>query len=265
MTQDLKGKVAIVTGSSSGIGAATAIKLARRGAGVVINYSKSEDEARNVVTACEEAGGEAIMVQGNVAEDADCRKLAQAALDRWGRIDILVNNAGTTKFADHADLEALDAEDFIYLYRINTIGPYQMIRACLPAMKKQGRGSVVNVSSIAGVEGIGSSVAYAASKGALNIMTKSLARALAPEIRLNAVCPGFVGTPWFEKRFGKEGLQKVISTVEEATPLRRAGTAEEIADAIVFFAVEGAELITGEALLVDAGTHLGSSLLVPRR
>ena len=205
MEQDnLKDKVAIVTGSASGIGAAVALRLARRGAKIVVNYNKSETEAEASAKATREAGGEVLVVQGNVAEDSDCRKLASAAMDAWGRIDILVNNAGTTKFASHADLAALTAQDFQSIYAVNVIGPFQMVRACVPALKASGEGSVVNISSIAGIAGIGSSIAYAASKGALNTLTLSLARALAPEIRVNAVCPGFVATPWFSGRFGPD-------------------------------------------------------------
>ena len=191
---DLKGKAAIVTGSATGIGAAVAVGLARRGAGVLVNYTKSEAEARATAELVREVGAHVIIVQGDVARDEDCRKLAAAAMDAWGRIDILVNNAGTTKFAAHGDLDALSAEDFANIYSVNVIGPFQMIRACSKALKASGAGAVVNVSSVAGVAGVGSSVAYAASKGALNTMTLSLARALGPEIRVNAICPGFVAT-----------------------------------------------------------------------
>ena len=145
---ELKNAVCIVTGSASGIGAASAIMLAARGARVVVNYSKSEEAARATQKACEAAGAEALLLKADVAEDADCRRLAQAALDKWGRIDALVNNAGATKFANHADLDALSAEDFQRIYSVNVVGAYQMVRACAPAMKKSGRGAVVNVSSV---------------------------------------------------------------------------------------------------------------------
>ncbi len=249
-------KTAIITGSSAGIGAATAETLARRGIHVVVNYSKSEQEAHEVAGRCRAHGVDVLTVQADVTDDAACRAMAQATLDAWGRIDILVNNAGGTKFVDHGDLDGLSAEDFQWIYTVNVIAPFQMIRAVAPAMKAQGRGSVVNVSSIAGVKGIGSSVAYAASKGALNTMTLSLARALAPEIRMNAVCPGFVGTRWFRDRFGEEGFQGIVEHVERTTPLKAAGTPEGIADAIAFFALEGSDWITGETLLSDAGLHL---------
>ena len=172
------------------------------------------------------------------------------------RDSILVNNAGTTKFANHQKLDALTDEDFINIYRVNVIGPYQMIRAVEPHMKKQKFGSVVNVSSIAGKTGIGSSIAYAASKGALNTMTLSLAKALGPEIRVNTVCPGFIGTGWFLDRFGEETFNKIIKDQEDITPLKRAGTPEDIAKSVIFFCLEGGEHITGETLISDAGMHL---------
>lgn len=261
---DMTGKVAIVTGSAMGLGAAVAQKLAARGCNVVINYSKSRSEAETVAESCAAAGVETLLVQADISKDADCRRLAQEAGDKWGRIDVLVNNAGTSVFADHRDLDALSGEDFQYIYALNVVGPYQMVRAVAPAMKAAGMGAVVNVSSIAGVMGVGSSIAYAASKGALNTMTLSLARALAPEIRVNAVCPGFIGTRWFSDRLGPETFAKMVATQEKTTPLNRAGTPEDIADAVVFFCTEGARHITGETLITDAGMHLGMAPLTAR-
>lgn len=258
------GKVALITGSATGIGAAAAEKFAERGLNVVVNYSKSAEEAEATREACAAHGVKAIVVQADVSLDLDCRRLAQSALDAFGRIDVLVNNAGITTFAAHDDLNALNAEDFQRLYGVNVIGPYQMIRAVAPAMKAQGRGAVVNVSSISGVTGIGSSVAYAASKGALTTMTLSLARALGPEIRINAVCPGFVGTRWFRDRFGEDGFKSLVEHMEKVTPLKTAGTPELVADSIVFLGLEGAEHITGETLLTDAGAHLNLTPLVAR-
>lgn len=261
---NFENKVAIITGSSSGIGEATLCQMAAGGAKVVLNYSKSKDAADKIVSEVKGEGGEVIAVQADVAKDADCNKLADAAMDTWGRIDILVNNAGTTKFAAPDDLDALQAEDFHNIYGLNVVGPFQMIRACRPAMKTNGAGSVVNVSSIAGVAGIGSSVAYAASKGALNTMTLSLARALAPEVRVNAVCPGFVGTPWFRDRFGQETFDKIVKRMEDTTPLKRAGTPESVAETICFFASDASGFVTGETLLVDAGSHLDMTTLSQR-
>lgn len=252
----LKDAVCIVTGSATGAGAACAVQLAAKGCHVVVNYTKSENDAKATVAACKAAGTEAILVQGDVGRDADCRALARAALDKWGRIDALINNAGITKFVAASDLDGLDAEDFQRLYAVNVIGPYQMIRACAPAMKKQGKGAIVNISSISGVMGIGSSTAYIASKGALNAMTLALARSLAPEIRVNAVCPGLIETRWHLERYSKEDYAKFKANYEKTVPLAKAASADDVAEVAIWL-IEGADLVTGESILVDAGLHLG--------
>jgi 3-oxoacyl-[acyl-carrier protein] reductase len=256
---DLTGKVAIVTGSATGIGAAAAVALAQRGARILVNYRSSETEVQATAQRIRDCGNEVIVVAGEIANDAVCQGLASSALNKWGRIDIVVNNAGTTKFAAHDDLDALSAEDFADIFATNVTAPFQMIRACRPALAKAGGGTVVNVSSIAGITGLGSSVAYAASKGALNTMTLSLARALAPEIRVNAVCPGYVATPWFSRRFGEEASTRLASSVAQNNPLRRVASADDVANAIVFLATPESGQITGETLLVDSGMHLGSA------
>jgi 3-oxoacyl-[acyl-carrier protein] reductase len=249
-------RVCIVTGGGTGTGAACARQLAGKGWRIVVNYSRSETEALETVAACAASGGEAIAVRGNVAEDADCRAIAQAAIDRWGRIDALVNSAGITKFANAAKLEALSADDFQRIYAVNVIGAYQMIRACTPTMQAQGAGTVVNISSIAGVLGMGSSVAYVASKAALNAITLSLARALAPAIRVNAVCPGLIDTRWHRDRFDDDGYAKLKAGYEQSVPLATTATADDVADAVVWL-IEGARVVTGECLLLDSGKHLG--------
>jgi 3-oxoacyl-[acyl-carrier protein] reductase len=254
--EQLRGKVAIVTGSASGIGAETAIGLARRGAKVVINYSKSEDEANAVAASIRQSGAEALVVQGNVASDEDCRKLAAAAKDKWGRIDILINNAGTTKFANATDLDALNADDWHRIYGVNVVGPFQMMRACVAALKEHGDGAVVNVSSLAGLMGIGSSIAYSASKGALNTLTLALARAYAPEIRVNAVCPGYVATTWFTGHLGAEKAERGAVRQADINPLKRVAHAQDIAESILFLAGPGANHISGELMTVDNGLHL---------
>jgi 3-oxoacyl-[acyl-carrier protein] reductase len=251
-----KGKTAIVTGSASGIGAAVALRLGREGANIVVNFATSEQAARQTVAAVGAAGGRAVAVQGDVAEDAACRRIAAAAIEAFGSIDILVNNAGITKFAAHADLDALDEIDFQRLYAVNVIGAFQMVRAALAPLKESGHGTVVNVSSIAGIHGIGSSVAYAASKGALNTMTKSLARALAPHVRVNAVCPGFVASSWFTRAFGRETAERMAADHAKTVPLDRVALPEDIADVVAFFAGPASRHVTGEALLVDGGLHL---------
>ncbi len=259
----LKGKVAIVTGSSSGIGAATVRQLADRGCNVVINYSRSEAPAEAVAAECRAKGVEAITVKANVGDDADCKRLVQAAKDKWGRLDALVNNAGTTKFVAHTDLDGLSAADFQNIFQINVVAGYQMTRAAAPLLRASGDGSVVNVSSIAGVWGTGSSIAYAASKGAVNTMTLSLARALGPEIRVNCVCPGFVQGDWLRQGMGEERYDATKAMLETTTPLRRAGGPEHMAEAILMF-LEAGSHITGEILMADGGAHLGGAILKAR-
>ena len=254
------GLCAVVTGSASGLGAATAAILAKGGARIVINYSASQKEAEQTADVCRSAGAEVVVVQGDVSRDEDCRKIAAAAA-AWGRLDVLVNNAGTTKHVPHGDLDGLSSEDFQRLFGVNTIGPFQMLRAARPLLeagaKASGRASsVVNVSSVAGISGIGSSVAYAASKGALNTITLSLARALAPLIRVNAVCPGYIDTPWFTKGRGVEGAAKVRDAVVAKVPLKRASSAEDVANVVCFLALPQSGNMTGEIVRIDAGAHL---------
>jgi NAD(P)-dependent dehydrogenase (short-subunit alcohol dehydrogenase family) len=262
---DFAGFVVLVTGASTGLGRALAVETARRGAAaVVVNYARSADEAEETARQVRELGAEAALVQGDVASDDDCRRIVQAA-DRFGRIDALFNNAGVTRFARHDDLDAVSGQDFLDLYAVNVVGAYQMIRAGRSLLEAGERpGAVVNTASIAGVTGIGSSVPYAASKGALTTMTLSLARALAPKIRVNAVCPGFIDTPWFEKSLPSDTVDRMRAGVAASTPLRAASSAEDIAAAAVFLASPDSRHVTGETLLVDAGTHLGYAPLSAR-
>jgi len=249
--------VAIVTGSATGVGAATALRLAQRGFDVVINYAKSAAEAEASAVACRAAGADALVCRADVAADADCRALVQAAVARWGRIDALVNNAGISSFAGAANWDAIDPETFQRIVGVNALGAFQMIRAAAPHLREAG-GSVVNVSSIAGALGIGSSVAYIASKGALNAMTLYFARALAPQVRVNAVCPGLVTSRWFVEGIGQQGYDQVKATYEASAPLAKASTPEDVADAVGWL-IEGARTMTGELLLLDGGLHLGSA------
>ena len=249
-------KVAIITGSSQGLGASVAKKLAKNNINVVINYSSNRNLALEVEKFCISKNVKTLCIKADISTDSGCKKLVDETINFFGRIDILVNNAGTTKFANHSKLDELSSEDFSNIYRLNVIGAYQMIKNVEPYMKKNGFGSIVNVSSIAGLTGIGSSIAYAASKGALNTMTLSLARSLAPEIRVNAVCPGFIGTGWFENKFGKEAFNRIVEDQKKTTPLKRAGTPDDIANSVIFFCLEGGDHITGETLIADAGMHL---------
>lgn len=257
MPNSMKGKRAIVTGGGTGLGAATAVGLARRGVNVCINYNSSADAANEVVNQCKALGVEAFAVKANVAEDADCRALVAAAVEKLGGLEVLVNNAGITKFAKHTDLDALSSDDFLNLYKVNVVAVYQMTRAAQPHLAASGKGSVVNVSSIAGVTGIGSSIAYASTKGALNTMTLSLARALAPNIRVNAVCPGYIGSGWFTKYQGDDVEAQTAEAVAKSVPLRVASMPEDIAESILFFAGPESRHVTGEFMIIDAGMHLG--------
>jgi 3-oxoacyl-[acyl-carrier protein] reductase len=228
------------------MGEATAQELVKRGWQVaVMARSKPHKEIFSVL--------------GDVAQDADCRRVAKAVLDKWGRIDALVNNAGTTKFVRHDDLEGLSADDILGIFRVNLVGPWQMIRACAPALKAS-RGSIVNISSVASVLGTGSSVAYAASKAALETMSISLARALGPEIRVNVVAPGYVKTAWQVAAHGQAGADDLEQKYASVAPLRTAPQAEDVAETVAWL-VEGARRITGDIIYVDGGMHIAS----PRR
>ena len=254
------GLCAVVTGSASGLGAATASILAKGGARIVVNYASSRKEAEQTADLCRNAGAEVVVVQGDVARDEDCRKIVAAAAP-WGRLDALVNNAGTTKHVAHDNLDGLSAEDFQRIYAVNTVGPFQMVRAARALLeagaKAAGHASaVVNVSSVAGISGVGSSVAYAASKGALNTMTLSLSRALAPAIRVNTVCPGYIDTPWFTKGRGEAGAKQVRDSVVARVPLKVASSAEDIAQLVCFLASPASSNMTGEVVRMDAGMHL---------
>jgi 3-oxoacyl-[acyl-carrier protein] reductase len=228
-------KVALITGGSSGMGEATAKELAKRGWQVAIMFSKNRAQADGV------AGDiNGLALQGDVAQDADCRRVAKAVLDKWGRMDALVNSAGTTKFVAHADLEGLSADDILGIFRVNVVGPYQMVRACAPALK-EAHGCVVNLSSVAAIE----------------TMTLSLARALGPEVRLNVVAPGYVRTPWQVAAHGADGAADLERRFAERAPLKAAAEAQDAAEAIVWL-IEGARRITGQVVYVDGGMHIAA-------
>jgi 3-oxoacyl-[acyl-carrier protein] reductase len=251
----------LITGGATGLGAATVLGVARQGARVIISYASSRSAAEATADACRSAGAEVRVVQGNVADDADCRRIAEAAAD-WGRLDALVNSAGATKYTSrHSDLDALSADDFIRLFGVNTVGPFQMVRAsrCLLEAGARASGhasSVVNVSSVATFDGSGSSIAYTASKAALNSVTLSLARALAPLIRVNALCPGFMDTPWWLKGIGQEATDQLRETIRGMVPLRIASTAEDVAEVVMFLASPASRNVTGELVVADAGLRL---------
>lgn len=254
-------KVAIVTGSATGMGATCAVGLAARGWNVTINYSKSKKEADETYARVKAQGAEAVVVQADVGQDADCRKLVAETLRKWGRIDGLINNAATTKFQKAGDLEDVTPEDFDRIFRVNTTGAFLMSRAVFPAMKRRWeerkeRGAIVNVSSNATLTGNGSSLPYVLSKGALNTLTVMLARWLSPAVRVNTICPGFIQTRWMLNGIGEVEYKKMKEDQGQRTPLRQAGTPEQMSEAALFFLTEASN-ITGQIIVVDAGEHLG--------
>ena len=247
--------VAIITGGSRGVGAASAKILSENGWNVIITCSSSIEEAEIVAKNCSNQTTEVIAIQADVANDLDCIATINKAIKKWNRIDALINNAGTTKFVwDHSDLDKLDANDFQHIYGVNVVGPFQMVKAAKEHLLKSENPCVVNVSSIGGIKGIGSSLAYASSKGALNTMTLSMARNLGP-IRVNAVCPGFIEGEWLKKGMGLEMYEAVKSRVQTTTPLKKTCTPESVAEVIVNL-VEKSELMTGQLVTVDGGASL---------
>ncbi|MFJ2745029.1 SDR family NAD(P)-dependent oxidoreductase [Streptomyces sp. NPDC087440] len=240
-------RVALVTGSASGIGAAVARRMAAAGLRVVVNSVNSVDKGRELAAELPDA----VYVQGDVARDGGAASLVEAAVGAYGRLDVLVNCAGVTRFIDHGDLEAASPAVWREIHDVNVVGTWQAITAAVPHLRKNGAGVIVNVSSQAGVRPGGSSIPYAVSKAAVNHMTRLLAKELGPDIRVNAVAPGMIDTPWFD---GVEGVEAAMEQVASVLPLRRVGRAEDIAAAV--FDLTNAAYITGEVLLVDGGGHL---------
>jgi 3-oxoacyl-[acyl-carrier protein] reductase len=251
----------VVTGAGSGIGAATAMAFARSGYDVVVNYSRNRDGAEVIAAECRALGVDALTAGGDIASDEACRSIADAAAERFGRIDALVNNAGVTRYAPAADLSASNAADFEHIFGVNVTGTYQMIRAAAPYLRKAGLGSIVNVSSDSAFSGSGSSLAYAASKGAVNTLTKGLARSLAPEIRVNAVCPGFVDTTWALSWHSEASYESFKRGLIAMAPLKSIPDADDIAEAILWFS-DRARRVTGQCLVIDSGAHLADGDVV---
>jgi 3-oxoacyl-[acyl-carrier protein] reductase len=249
---DISGKAAIVTGSAVGVGRATALELARRGANVVINYSHSEAEAQQTAADVEALGAQALVVRADVSQDDQVRDMVRRALDRFGSVDVLVNNAAITYFVDFRDLEGLTEDIWDRILAVNVKGVFFCSRAVVPHMKQQGSGCIVNISSIAGIQGIGSSIAYCASKAAVINLTMTLARTFAPEVRVNCVAPGFIDTRWHSARPEAANYEALKEHVAQGTPLARVCTAGDIAQAVLSL-IEGADFVTGQTLVVDGG------------
>jgi 3-oxoacyl-[acyl-carrier protein] reductase len=240
------------------------VQLASRGCNVVVNCRRTLEEAEETAELCRAAGADALVVQADVSQDSECRRLVSLGAEKFGRLDFLVNNAGMTRFVKFDDLEGLTDGIWDEIFRTNVLGTFYCTRAAVPHMKAAGTGAIVNVSSIAGIQGTGSSIAYAAAKAAVINMTRCLARTLGPEIRVNAVAPGALDTRWIRDGIGEAGYEAVRENYRQTMPLRDIVPAEAVAETIVWL-VEGARMTTGEVVVVDAGAHLGPGAAVNRR
>jgi 3-oxoacyl-[acyl-carrier protein] reductase len=257
----IEGKAAVVTGGGTGVGRATALELARRGCSVLINYSKSKNEAEETAAEIAALGVKGIAVEADVADDAACRKLIDAAAREFGRLDVLVNNAAVTAFIRHSDLEAVKTEDWMRIFSVNVIGAFQCARAAKDALLASGDGEIVNISSIAGLAAIGSSIPYAASKAALNNMTVSLARVFAPKVRVNAVAPGFITTRWLKNGLGEEVYDKAKKGTEANVILGKVCEPEDVAAAVINI-ITGPDLMTGCVIPLEGGQLISNFQLL---
>ena len=245
MSETKGSRVALVTGSATGIGRSVAVRLAQRGLAVAVNYSRSEKEANETLEEVKSHGVPAILCKCNIAVEAEVKAMVKRCRDELGGLDVLVNNAGTTRFIKHSDLDALTDEVWDEILGVNLKGTFYCCRAAMPLLQER-QGAIVNVTSIAGVKGEGSSIPYAASKAAENCLTQSLARAFAPRVRVNAVAPGPVLTRWLAP------YQEMIDRYVEATPMRAAATPDQVAEVVEFLALS-ASLVTGQIVIVDGG------------
>lgn len=241
-------RVALITGSATGVGRACAVRFAKLGYDVVVNYSRSEEDARETLRLVEECGRAALLQQCNVRSDDEVRGMLAAVEERFGRLDVLVNNAAMTHFVNHADLEAMSEDKWDDILETNVKGVFSVTRAATPLLKAAEAAAIVNISSVAGISGQGSSIAYCASKAAVNSLTKSFARVLAPTIRVNAVCPGPIDTRWLRNVMSEEDI--LARTADCLIP--RPATPEDVADTVIYLAT-GTSLTTGQCLVLDGG------------
>ena len=252
---DVRGRTAIVTGSAVGVGRATALDLARRGANVVINYSRSEDDAKEAVRLVEAEGAKALLVRADVSDDAQVVDMVQRTVDAFGGVHILVNNAAMTHFVGFPDLDGMKSEYWDDIFAVNVKGAFFCARAAAKAMNASGGGAIVNIASVAGVRAIGSSIAYAASKAALINMTVALARVLGPGIRVNAVAPGFIETRWLKAGLGDQIYEMGKAAESKRAPLKAVCTPENVSQ-LVLSLIEGADLVTGQCVVIDGGVGI---------
>jgi NAD(P)-dependent dehydrogenase (short-subunit alcohol dehydrogenase family) len=251
---ELRGRVAIVTGGGTGIGRAVCVRLARAGAAaVVVNYSRSEDEANATAKEIESLGAKAHPHRADVSDESQVVAMVDETVKRFDRLDILVNNAGTTRFIPFPDLDAVTDEVWQNILGVNLMGPWYASRAAAPHLR-QSRGCIVNVASIAALRASGSSLPYGVSKAALTQLTRALAIALAPEVRVNAVNPGLVSSRWFRQPFGEDAAAAQEEAMAKRTPLRLVATPEQVAQAVM--GLVRSDAVTGQHLVVDGGVNV---------
>jgi 3-oxoacyl-[acyl-carrier protein] reductase len=251
---DLTGRVAIVTGGGTGIGRAVSLRLAKAGAkAVIVNYSRSEKDAQATAAELVLLGADAMVHKADVSDDSAVRAMVAAVTDRYGRLDVLINNAGTTQFIAHPDLEGLTDEVWNDILGVNLKGTFYCCRAAAPELRKTG-GAIVNVASIAAHRATGSSIVYAVSKAGVLQLTRALAVALAPEVRVNSVSPGLVSTRWFRQRFGEDAAVAQEESLAGTTPLGAIAQPDHIAQAVMAF-VEN-DMVTGQDIVVDGGKNI---------
>lgn len=243
--------VALITGAATGVGKACALRFAKLGYRVCINFSRSETDAKETLAEIGAFGAEAFLAKCDVAQEDQVQEMLQAVNDRWGRLDVLVNNAATTEFIPAKDLESMTEEKWDRILAVNLKGPYFCIKASAELLAAGQGGAVVNISSVAGLCGKGSCIAYAASKGGLNTMTKSFAASLAPQVRVNAVLPGPIDSRWIREGDNNWDLEKMT----ERLPIPKASSPDEIADGVIFFAT-ATTMTTGQLLQIDGGQLL---------
>ena len=252
---DVRGKTAIVTGSAVGVGRATALDLANRGANVVINYSRSEGDAREALRLVEAAGAQGLLVRADVSKDDQVQSMVRETVARFGALHILVNNAAMTHFVPFADLDGMKEEYWDEIYAVNVKGVFFCIRSAAKAMRESGGGAIVNIGSVAGTRSIGSSIAYAASKAAVINMTVGLARVLGPEIRVNCVAPGFIETRWLKNGLGDQVYELGKAAETRKAALKAVCRPEDVSQ-LVLSLIEGADLVTGQTVVIDGGVSI---------